>query len=57
MMVGNDLEEDMISKKIGLKTYLIEDYMIARKDDDSNVDYRGNYKSFYDFVFSLPTIE
>ncbi|MBM7615252.1 HAD family hydrolase [Alkaliphilus hydrothermalis] len=57
MMVGNDLEEDMISKKIGLTTYLIEDYMIARKDDVSNVDHRGNYKTFYDFVVSLPTLK
>lgn len=54
MMVGNDVEEDMISKKAGLQTFLIEDNIIKRGNDFSNIDYRGNYEDFYNFVLKLP---
>lgn len=54
MMIGNDVEEDMVSKKLGLKTFLIEDNIIKRGDDLSNIDYKGNYEDFYKFVLELP---
>lgn len=57
MMVGNDVEEDMVAKKLGLKTYLIEDYKIQRSDDVSLIDYRGKYEDFYEFAKALPSIE
>lgn len=57
MMVGNDVEEDMIAKKLNIQTYLIEDYAILRSDDESNIDNRGNYKQFYEFVSQLPALK
>lgn len=54
MMVGNDVEEDMIAKQLGLKTYLIEDYIIQRSKDRSMIDECGKYEDFYEFVKSLP---
>lgn len=54
MMIGNDVEEDMVAKEIGLQTYLIEDHIIKRGNDLSNVDYKGNYQDFYNFVLKLP---
>lgn len=56
MMVGNDVEEDMISKHLGLQTYLIEDHKISRGRED-NVDDRGSYEDFYRFVLALPSIK
>lgn len=56
MMVGNDVEEDMIAKKIGIKTYLIENHIIQRSKDMSMVDHCGKYEDFYKFVKTLPSI-
>lgn len=56
MMVGNDLLEDMVASKIGIKTFLIEDYMIDRKDMNIVPDYRGSLQEFYKFVEKLPTL-
>lgn len=57
MMVGNDVEEDMVASKLGLKTYLIEDHKIQRNEDTSGIDYVGKYQDFYKFVQNLPTIK
>lgn len=57
IMVGNDVQEDMIASKIGIKTYLIKDHIIHRNDDDVIADYIGYYDDFHDFVKSLPSIK
>ncbi|ABR47425.1 Haloacid dehalogenase domain protein hydrolase [Alkaliphilus metalliredigens QYMF] len=56
MMIGNDLEEDMIAKQLGMTTYLIEEHLIQRSTNLENVDYRGNYEAFYEFVKGLPAL-
>ncbi|SDK04097.1 HAD family hydrolase [Natronincola ferrireducens] len=57
MMVGNDIEEDMVAKQLGLATYLIEDHKIHRSKDMKNVDYTGKYPDFYRFVIELPSVK
>lgn len=57
LMVGNDIVEDMIASKIGIKTYLIEDYVINKDKEDISIDCRGNYKDFYEFVRELPSLK
>ena len=54
LMVGNDVNEDMVSKEIGVKTYLIENNIIGKVND--NVDHKGKYKDFFGFVKSLPKL-
>jgi FMN phosphatase YigB (HAD superfamily) len=56
MMVGNDVEEDLISGKLGLKTYLIKDHMLHRTEEEIITDYEGYYEDFYAFVNELPSI-
>ena len=56
IMVGNDVEEDMVAKKLGLKTYLIENCLISREDNRENVDYFGSYQEFYSFALALPNL-
>lgn len=56
MMVGNDVQEDLISGKLGLKTYLIKDYMLHRTEEEIITDYEGNYEDFYVFVKELPMV-
>lgn len=57
IMVGNDIKEDMVVKEIGIKTYLIEEFLIGDIKEDKNIDYKGNYKDFYDFAESLPDLK
>lgn len=57
LMVGNDVREDLISKKIGLKTYLIEDCLLNSHNDPVITDYQGTYKDFLRFVKELPSIK
>jgi FMN phosphatase YigB (HAD superfamily) len=34
MMIGNDVEEDMVAAELGLETYLVTDFLINRRDLD-----------------------
>lgn len=56
IMVGNDVQEDLIIKTLGAKTYLITDNMLHRTDEDIVTDYKGTYEDFYKFVLTLPHI-
>lgn len=55
LMVGNSISEDMIASKIGIKTYLIEDFASGDKSS-KDIDYSGSYKDFYEFVERLPKV-
>lgn len=57
MMVGNDIEEDMIAKNLGMKTYLIEDHIIGTISENENIDYKGSYEDFYEFAKELPILK
>lgn len=50
MMVGNDVEEDMISAELGLTTYLVKDCMISRNNLESEVKNQGSSEDFLKFV-------
>lgn len=56
MMVGNDVQEDLIVKTLGVKTYLITDNMLHRTEEDIITDYKGTYEDFYEFVKTLPEV-
>ncbi len=56
LMVGNDVREDMIAKEIGIKTYLINDFIIGDIEESENIDYSGSYKDFYMFIKGLPNL-
>lgn len=57
MMVGNDVEEDMVAGQIGLATYLITDHMLHRSNQPIEVDYQSDYDGFLKFVKELESIE
>ena len=57
MMVGNDEVEDMVAGKLGIKTFLIEDCIIKRENAVDEPDYRGDYKTFYEFVVGLDIVK
>lgn len=41
VMIGNDMQEDMVASKIGMKTYLVTNHMIDRGNTDYQVDQKG----------------
>ncbi|MBL4936888.1 HAD family hydrolase [Clostridium sp. YIM B02515] len=57
MMVGNDVQEDLIASELGIKTFLIKDCLLHRTNEEIISDYDGNYEDFYNFVETLPSIK
>jgi len=53
LMVGNNVQEDMIAGKLGLKTWLVTDCIINRSSEAYTVDHEGTAEAFYDFIESL----
>ena len=56
IMVGNDVEEDLVAGNLGIKTYLITNHCINRKNKAVVADHIGDYKDFLTFVEGLPDI-
>lgn len=53
LMVGNDVEEDLVAKELGMQTFLVEDYLLNRKGKPIVTDYRGTIKDLYQFIIRL----
>lgn len=56
MMVGNDVQEDMIAGKLGMQTFLVTDHIIHRTSDEIVSTYKGDYNDFYTFVKNLEPV-
>lgn len=54
LMVGNDVEEDLVVCDLGVKTYLVTDTMENRKGLPIRTDYMGSLKELVDFVRTIP---
>ncbi|OEF97090.1 HAD family hydrolase [Desulfuribacillus alkaliarsenatis] len=48
IMVGNDKQEDMAASAIGMKTYLVEDWLIDRGESLYNIDGQGTLAHLYE---------
>lgn len=53
VMVGNDVGEDMIAKKLDLKVFLLTDCLINKKQADINAYPHGGFSELCDFLDSL----
>jgi HAD superfamily hydrolase (TIGR01549 family) len=47
MMVGNDVTEDLVAGKLGIKTWLITDCLLNRDNREIVADNSGSYEDFY----------
>lgn len=56
LMVGNDVDEDLPAERVGIKTYLVTDYMVNRNDKDYSNTQHGTFEDFYKFCVALPDI-
>lgn len=52
-MVGNDVQEDLIIKALGVKTWLLEECVINRTQEPPVTDYQGSSAAFLAFVKQL----
>ena len=53
LMVGNDVEEDLVAKEIGMQTFLVHDYIINRRNIPITADYQGTLQDLFHFINSL----
>lgn len=49
MMVGNDVAEDMVASRLGMKTYLVEGFVENKYNLPLAPDYKGSLKHLYEF--------
>ena len=52
-MVGNDVGEDMIAAKLGMKTFLLTDCLINRGGEDISIYPNGSFDELIEFINSL----
>ena len=50
LMVGNDMEEDLPASLLGMKTFIVEDFVIDRETGKFNPDYRGSLEDLHQKV-------
>ena len=53
VMVGNDVDEDMIAEKLGMKVFLLTPCMINRHDTDISVYPHGDFDELLTFIENL----
>lgn len=53
LMVGNDVDEDMIARALGMQVFLLTDHIINKKNVDISVYPHGNFEDLRTFLFSL----
>ena len=53
LMVGNDIEEDMVVAKMGMDHYLITDHVMQDESIPDFVKRSGDYRDFLEFVKEL----
>lgn len=54
LMVGNDVQEDLVAGTIGMETFLVTDYLIDRGEPKFNARSQGTLEELYSFVKVLP---
>lgn len=53
LMVGNDVSDDMVTKELGMKVFLLTDHLLNREGADISVYPRGSFSDLIDYVDTL----
>ncbi len=53
LMVGNDVDEDMVAENLGMQVFLITDCLINRNNKDISAYHRGNFSDFIEYLKGL----
>nr|WP_319473240.1 HAD family hydrolase [uncultured Sphaerochaeta sp.] len=54
LMVGNDVEEDMVARELGMEAYLVTDYLINNKNKDIASYRTGSLEDLATFFKEIP---
>lgn len=57
LMIGNDVQEDLIAGTLGMKTFLVSDYLIDRGSPQYDATYKGTLEELVQFVDELPILQ
>ena len=52
-MVGNDVGEDMIAEKLGMKVFLLKDCLINTKEQEINQYPQGGFQELQEYLKRL----
>lgn len=50
MMAGNDVQDDMVAARLGMKTFLVDEELIHREKSSPKVDHRGSLKQLAEIL-------
>lgn len=50
IMIGNDVDEDMVASRLGFDTFLVTDCLLNRSGKDYSVYKHGSFADLYDFI-------
>lgn len=50
LMVGNDAQEDLVVKELGIETYLITDHLLDRSNGNYQADHQGSMSDFLEYI-------
>lgn len=53
LMIGNDVEEDMIAESIGMKVFLLTDCLINKKEQDISGYVKGSFRDLKEYLENL----
>lgn len=53
LMVGNDVSEDMVAERLGMKVFLLTDCLINKENADISVYPNGNFSDLLHYINSL----
>ncbi len=53
MMIGNDVEDDMVVSRLGIKTFLVDDLLINTNGQPIRVDWQGGLDNVKDLIINL----
>lgn len=56
LMVGNDMQEDMVAAKTGMMTYLVTDFLIDTGEEEFRADWVGSLNDLADWLKSSPVL-
>ena len=53
LMVGNDVDEDMVAQSIGMKVFLLTDTLINKQNKDISVYKNGSFDELKEYIETL----
>lgn len=57
LMIGNDVDEDMVAEKLGMKVFLLDDCLINKNDVDISIYNKGGFEELKKYIERINNYE